>query len=210
MLPFDADVLASLVAQYNGAWFPAPVVALLLGLAVVGLAWRPGGGRAAALILAVGWAWSGITFHLGSFAELNFMAPTYAGAFLVQALVLAWLGLRRRLDIGPPVDATGRIGLGLALVALLAWPLLSLTSAYGLLAAEVAGTAPDPTALLTLGVLLMVRGRIRWLAAVIPAVWTLVGGATAWVLGSEVQALQMLAGPLAIALIFQRNRGAPE
>lgn len=207
MLPFDAEVLASVVAQYNRAVWPAPVVALVLGLATLGLAWR-GGGRLPLLILGAGWAWTGIVFHYGTFALLNFMAPTYAVVFLVEAAVLGWLALRGGVGFERPRRPVEWIGLALALFALLLWPLLALATPFGLAAAEVALVTPDPTALFTLGVLLMVRGRTPWSGALLPLLWTFVGGATAWVLGADLALARGALGVAAILLIVRKNRSA--
>ncbi len=45
------------------------------------------------------------------------------------------------------------------------------------------GLAPVPTTLYTLGILLLIEGRTPWHLLVIPVVWSLIDGATAWVLG---------------------------
>jgi len=53
MLPFDAETLHANLGQYNLAFWPASIVGLLLGLALIGLCLRPraGAGRAGAAIL---------------------------------------------------------------------------------------------------------------------------------------------------------------
>ncbi|MDA0703847.1 MAG: DUF6064 family protein, partial [Proteobacteria bacterium] len=59
MLPFDAETLYANLGQYNLAFWPMPIVNLLLGLGTIGLAFRPvpGGGRAVAIALAAFWIW---------------------------------------------------------------------------------------------------------------------------------------------------------
>jgi len=47
---------------------------------------------------------------------------------------------------------------------------------------EIAGTAPDPTAVATLGVLLLAR-RVPWLLVPVPVLWCLYSGVTWWALG---------------------------
>ena len=44
LLPFTAEVFFSLLGQYNGAIWPAQIVAGLLGLGALFLACRPAGG----------------------------------------------------------------------------------------------------------------------------------------------------------------------
>lgn len=209
MLPFSADVLASLLARYNSTLWPAPLVALVLLTAVLGLALQraEAAGRIAALTLAAGWAWTGIAFHAATFASLNFAAPIYAVLFVVQAVLLVWTGaVRDAMPLARPQGPAEAAGLGLAVIALAGWPLLALGARQGLAAAEVAGVAPDPTALFTLGVLLLVRGRTPWHLAALPIAWSFAGGVTAWALGGGPATLQALAGLAAIPLIYLKNR----
>lgn len=205
MLPFDAEVLAALVAEYNRLIWPGPVAAVVLALATLGLAWR-GGGRLPLLFLCAGWLWTGFVFHYGTFAALNFMAPTYAIFFMAEALILAWLAVRGSVAFGPPRRWPEWLGAALALFALAAWPLFALATPFGLTAAEVALVTPDPTALFTLGALLLARGPVPWAAAVIPLLWTFVGGATAWVLGADLALSQGALGVAALLLLAAKGR----
>jgi hypothetical protein len=43
---------------------------------------------------------------------------------------------------------------------------------------EIFGVAPDPTAIATLGVLLLATGRVRWELMVLPLLWCAISGAT--------------------------------
>lgn len=196
------------MARYNGATWPAPLVALALGLVVLALALLGRGGRSIPLLLAAAWAWTAMAFHYGTFAALNFMAPTYAVAFLVEAAVLAWLAARGGLRAAAPRGTRPWAGAALAAIALLGWPLLALTTPFGLAAAEVAGVAPDPTALFTLGILLLAAppGRAVVAAAVIPLLWTLAGGATAWVVGNTAATVQAVLGIAAFGLLLAAAR----
>src|SRR3546814_18754265 len=87
MFPYDAEVLASSYRLYNTAIWPAQPVALMLALAALWLAVapRPWSRRAVGVILAAGWLWCGLVFFLSHWAQLDFMAPVYGGAFLLQA-----------------------------------------------------------------------------------------------------------------------------
>ena len=101
MFPFDAEVLASSYALYNAAVWPAQVFALALALTAVWLTLSPRrwGGRAIGTILAAGWLWCGFVFFLQHFARLDFMAPVYGWAFVVQAMLLLWALVRRPLRL---------------------------------------------------------------------------------------------------------------
>ena len=66
--------------------------------------------------------------------------------------------------------------------------------------AEVFGMAPDPTALATLGVLLLAGGRPAWALFPIPVAWCLISGATLWAMESPDFAVVPLPALLAVVL----------
>src|SRR3546814_3208137 len=70
----------------------------MLALAALWLAVapRPWSRRAVGVILAAGWLWCGLVFFLSHWAQLDFMAPVYGGAFLLQAALLLFAPTLRR------------------------------------------------------------------------------------------------------------------
>jgi len=64
-------------------------------------------------------------------------------------------------------------------VSLLGYPLIAATIGPGLSHAETYGLHADPTAIATLGVLLiLLRGPSFWLASLIPILWCVIGALT--------------------------------
>jgi len=190
MFPFTAEVLDTLFEHYNRALWPAQLGALVLAVAALGLALRSfrGSGRLIGLLLAAAWAWCGWGFHLERFAQLNFAAPFYGWAFLIQsallALTLAGLG---RVAFRWRGDLFARAGMALALLALVLPPLIAGLVATGPAdpgwpAARLVGLAPGPTALFTLALLLLAAPRPPLHLALIPLLWSLLAGFTGWVL----------------------------
>ena len=57
-------------------------------------------------------------------------------------------------------------------------PIIGLLNERPATGVELFGIAPDPIALVTVGLLLLLPGRMRWLALPIPLAWTLVSGLT--------------------------------
>lgn len=211
MLPFTPDVFLSLFEQYNRAVWPAQIVAYVLGILAVLLALRPilGGGRLVGVVLAASWLWTGIAYHLLHFAMINFAAPGFAALFVLQGLLLAWTGLARgRLAFRFRPDATGWSGLGLAVFALLGYPLAAWLAGHGWPRLALAGVAPCPTTILTLGMLLLAEGRTPWHLAVIPLLWSAVGGSAAFLLDMPEDISLPAAGALTFVLILRRNRHA--
>lgn len=208
MLAFDAEVLAALFAQINRALWPWQIACLAVALAAVGLAasGRRPAGRAVGVILAAGWLACGLIFHLHYFAQLSFTAPAFGALFLAQAALLTWgLVLRGGAAFAPGRGAAARLGLALLAVALLL-PVLQALLGEGLETARIVGLAPGPTAVFTLGILMLSAGRCPLHLMVLPLVWTVIAGATAWELQMWTDLAQPVLGAAALAVGVLHNR----
>lgn len=177
-LMFSSRSYYRLIESYNAAIWPAHLLALVAGVIVIVATARPRQHlqRLAALVLAAAWGWVTWAYHLERYAEINMAAPYFAAVFAVQALLLCWLAYRPA-NPANAAQAPQRMALGLAGLAVFAYPLLALARDNGeWRQAEVFGIVPDPTVAATLGVLLAWRApAIFWL---IPVSWCLVSGAT--------------------------------
>ena len=211
MLPFDAEVLFSFFEQYNRAIWPAQVVAWLLGAAALSLVVKPigSGGRLIGAALVAGWVLSAVVFHYLHFAAINFAAPFYAAFFLLQAVLVAWALLVRSRAFRFQPSLFGWVGLGLAGFALVIHPLIDGLAGHGWLSARLIGVTPGATTLFTVGLLLLIEGRAPLYLLVIPLFWSIVGGATAWLL----EAYEELAVPIltvgGIAMAIFKNPRQP-
>lgn len=208
MLSFDAEVLSLLFAQMNRALWPGQLVFGAAALAAVWLVMtrRPFAARGAGAVLVAAWLCSGLIFHLQYFAGLSFTAPVYGALFLLQGALLTWSLLIR----GRPVLAF-RSGLA-------AWAgLLAMTYAVivvpelALLRGEPAtarafGFAPGPTAVFTLGFLLMAPQRCPLHLLVLPAIWCFIAGATAWTLWIPEDLASPVIAVLLLAVAVRHNR----
>lgn len=203
MLPFTNPVYFSLVARYYGEIAPLPLLAPLLGLGVVtALVLRmPFAEPLAALVLAAAWIWTGAGFYLGPFADLYFAAPALGVIWILQGLLVAGIGLRRRAPSKHPSAAVRATGLGIAVAGLAAVPVLD-----GLLSApwtsvRLFGATPAPTLLASFGIFLLLRGKGTGLLIILPALLTLETAYTAWVLSRIQDALLPLAALLSLVTI---------
>jgi hypothetical protein len=199
-LPFSHEAFLDVFGAYNRALWPAVVV--LWGATVVVFVQLLRRGAAAsrllATLLAVHWAWSGAVYHLVYFRPLNPPATLFGILFLAEAGLLVWRGLvRRDLVVEPSWSTRGLVG-GALIVYGLVYPALGLL--FGLQVPRLPLFAvPCPTTLLTAGVLLLVRRRQAWPLAVVPVVWSGVGGSAAFLLGIRADFALLVAG-LALAV----------
>jgi hypothetical protein len=187
-LLFSPRTYYRLFELYNLAIWPAQIVALALGLAILVLmlrrhAWH---GRAVAAILAGCWLWVACAYLFTRYDTINWAARYLAAGFALQALLLAWTGLaRNRLAMRPGrTDLVGGAGLGLFAFALAVQPLIGpLLAGRPWTQVEIFGVAPDPTVVATLGVLLATE-RPPWHLSAIPLAWCAISGATLWAMQS--------------------------
>ena len=221
-LLFSPDTYRRLFELYNAEIWPAQIAAALLGLLALALALRQPPREAAAFaILAICWAWVGWTFHLGQYQTINWAAIWFAGAFGVQALLLAWAALANLGEAAADNDTGRRLrrgaGFSLCLLAVYGLPALDLLLGRPMAQAALFGVTPDPTAIATLGFLLMLRGGGRAVLWPIPLAWCAISGATLWAMNAPEAWLPPVAGVAALAtrLIVarasvRRSRLAPE
>lgn len=191
-LLFSPTTYYRLFELYNRDIWPLQLLGLALGATVAVLLWRWRGREAEAswrhravwAILAGCWLWVAWGFHLQRYATINWAATWFAAGFALQAALLAMAALlpevpRLRLAAHP----ARLVGIGLYLVALLAWPLLAPLLGRAWAQAEVFAVAPDPTAAATLGLLLLTGGRFMAALLAVPVLWCAASGATLWAMG---------------------------
>ena len=223
-LMFSPRTYARLLEQTNADLWPLQPLAVAMGLAALVLAWRARSPRQQGLVwllLAAAWLWVAWAFLHQRFMAINWAAGHVAWVFGAQGLALAWLGLLQgRLgwrkpggfDAGPaaraaPVPGAARaLGASLVLTSLLAWPWLGRSAGGTWSQAQSFAVMPDPTALATLGFLLLAQ-RPPWGLFVVPVLACVLGGALAWVLQAP---LAWLAPALAACALVCAWRCRPE
>lgn len=209
LLLFSPRTYYRLFELYNAAIWPAQLIAVAFGLAILALGRRPGGsrGRWIAAILAGCWLWVAIAFHANRYATINWAAVDFAWGFGAEAALLLWMGvLRGKLVFGPGEGPIGRAALGIFLFALLVQPFLGPLCGRSWRQVEFFGVAPDPTAVATLGILLLAAGRVRWELMAIPAIWCAISGATLLAMKAPDFWVTPLSATLAVVLAVGRTR----
>jgi hypothetical protein len=175
--------------------------ALPLGLATGALAvlWRTARGtdrgaigsvRAVVGLLAIGWLWVAWAFFWQRFAPISTAAPAFAGLFVAQGLGLMGFAFAPGLRWVSGHGVRRVAGLVCAAWAVVAHPALAMVFGRPGMQAEWLTLAPDPTALATLALLLLVDGsrhrytrvwqRVLWIP---PLLWCAASSLTLWTLG---------------------------
>ncbi|MBK1669387.1 hypothetical protein CKO28_15215 [Rhodovibrio sodomensis] len=214
MLPYTIEVFFAAMGRYNAQY--AVLVALLAALSLSAFvlavrgtrgAWQD---RAVGSVLAAGALMSGWAHQWGLMAGLNFMAGVYAPVWIAQAIVLAGtLALRPQISFfAGPRGAARTGGLILAGLGVLGHPLALLALGTAPASLPLAGSAPDPTAILTAGLLAAARGP-RWLRLVlllVPLAWGGVAATSAYLLAFPLDYAVGAAALMALALILLDDR----
>lgn len=214
LLLFSPRTYYRMLERHNEAVWPGQILALGLGLGILGLLRRapPWQGRAISAILAVLWTWVAWSFLWKRYTTINWAASYLAGLFAVEVLLVVWSGIiRGRLRYRLSTDAPGMLGIGLFVLALAFYPMLAPLSGRPWQQAEILGVFPDPTAIATVGLLLLADGLPRWELLIVPLLWCIVTGATLWALGSAeafvvlVAALLVVATSARVHRLYRRN-----
>lgn len=179
-LLFSPRTYYRLFELYNLDLWPLHLILLALGASLCIVAVQ-GRARAAWLLLAPCWLWVAWAFHLQRYATIHWAAPMFAVAFAMEgALLIAAALAAPSHSLGSSSSWARRLGFALLLFSLVVHPFLGVVQGRPWVQAEVFGMAPDPTALGSVGVLLMLTPRLPWslLLWPIPLVWCLIGAAT--------------------------------
>jgi hypothetical protein len=203
---FSLQTWYRLFELYNRAIWPAHIAAVGAGVRIWFLLRRSDvrRGRVIAAILAGSWLWIAIAFHFARYATLTWSARYYAWAFGVEAGLLLWSGVIR----GRMVFERRPAGLAIFLFALVAQPMLGPLSGRSWRQVEVFGVAPDPTAIATLGLLLLATGRVRWELMVLPLLWCAISGATLLSMKATAAVIPLAADVIVILALAPRRRNS--
>lgn len=178
--------------------FLAPALAALVAAALLGWRWS---GVAIGVGLALCWGMAAQTFLATRYEPINWVIGYAIPLFWGQVVLLTLLG--PRLEFGK-VERSTWPGIAVVSVAVV-YPVVGLAAGRPMVQAEVAGLAPDPTALLTLGMLALGRsGWRRLVLAIVPAAWIVTSVVT--LLAMDDKSGWFLAAFLGIALLALLSR----
>lgn len=184
-LPFSRDQFFDVFAAYNTAIWPAQIIAHGLAAMALGALWLPPKqARVTALCtLALMWGWTGAVYHILFFARINGGAIWFGSFFLAQAS-LFFIHAARPHSSDQSRTAWRRAWAWLLIVyALAIYPIIGMLSGHFYPGAPVFGVTPCPLVIFSFGLLLLVQEKTPWLLFVIPTLWSVIGGTSAFLLG---------------------------
>ena len=200
-LLFSPSTYYRMFERYNLAIWPAQLAGVSIGLAIVALLIGKRGHheRIIAGLLAACWMWIALAFHYQRYAQINWAATWFALAFASEALLLIVVGvLAGRLHLQLARSGVHWIATSIVAMSILGYPLLAPITGRPWTTAEIFGVAADPTAIASVAVLALVRGRIRWPLLVVPVIWCAIAAATLWAMDAPEAWVLLAAGLLAL------------
>ena len=204
-LPFTKDQFFDLFAAYNGALWPA-LIALWVASVVVSLllfSSRRPADRWVTAVLAAHWAWAGAAYHAAFFTRINPAAWLFATLFLAQAALFIWVGIvQGRLSFAPWRNAWAPVAWGLVAYSLV-YPAINAAQHLSVSRIPTFGV-PCPTTIFTAGFLMLAAPR-SWPLAIIPVIWSLVGGSAAVLLDVRADYALPIAGIALTIFSMQRS-----
>ena len=183
-LPFTSAQFFDVFRRYNEAIWPNQWLLFLVAVLTVTLVAAGGrNGRSVTAALGFLWLWMAIAYHLLFFRHINPAAIGFAIFFAVEAVLLAFKGVREEvLVFRIRSGLTGSVGAALVAYALIVYPVIGYALGHRYPAITTFGL-PCPTTLFTLGVLCWGPPGIVRKLAVVPVAWALIASQAAFSLG---------------------------
>jgi hypothetical protein len=202
--PFTRDQFFDVLAAYNTTLWPF-VLALwvVTVVAMVRLFREPHcSDRFATVLLALHWAWAGLTYHAAFFTRINPAAPLFATLFIAEAGLLTWYGpLHGRLHWSSPRRSTWQFIGWIFIVYALLYPVTARAEGHAFPRLPTFGV-PCPTTILTIGLLLAADPPMPRLLAVIPIAWAGLGGQAAFLFGVRTDLMLLASGVVMLVYIL--------
>jgi len=204
-LLFSPPTYYRLVELYNLALWPAQLVALAIGAAILGVlgsraTWQ---GRIIMVVLALLWVWVAWAYFLERYETINWAASYYAAGFVAEAVLLLWRAVFPGVSFRPNQNLASRAGFVISASAMFLYPLIAPALQRPWTQAEAFGIMPDPTAIATLGILLLATSRFPWELSAIPLLWCVISSATLWAMDSVDAFIPVLATCFIVVLAIR-------
>lgn len=208
LLLFSSGTYYRLFELYHRDVWPLQILAVLLGITILRLASRnpPRRGRLIAFFLAAAWLWVAWAYHLRHYATIAWFADYFALGFALQALLLIGSGVCCSHGLfQAEARAIRWAGPGIFLFSLLVLPVVVPLLGRDWRQTELFAMTPDATAIASLGLLLLCKGKTFWVLAFIPLCWCMISAATLWAMDSPAAFISALVA-LAVVILAPWRR----
>ena len=204
LLLFSPTTYFRLYELHNSALWPVHLLKVGIALVLLMLTRNrgPGWGWVVFLLLGILWGFVGWFFLYQQYAQINTAAPWFGLGFGLQSLLLLAVAVSKTngfFIIGVRSGYQSIPGLVLFLYALVMHPFIGIADGRTWAGVEIFGMAPDPTALGTLGILMIYRGKLAVLLAAIPVLWLCITGLTHLAMSNPTGMIPI--GAFALALV---------
>ena len=170
-IPFTVEQFFDTFGTYNTTIWPIQILAYLLGIVALVLAFRGGKLRTRIVsgILAFFWTWMGIFYHIIHFSIINPAAWIFGILYTLQGLLFFLIGtVFRKLAFRFILRPLPIIGACFILYAIVIYALLGIGFGHLCPRSPVFGVAPCPTTIFVFGVLLWATRPVPAYLLVIP------------------------------------------
>jgi hypothetical protein len=124
-----------------------------------------------------------IGYHWTYFSAINDAAYVFGALFALAGLVFLVEGvIRGRMNFAIIPGLRAWLAIVLVAYSFVVYPLVGLLVTHPYPETPLFGAAPCPTTIFTLGLLLLVRHPRPWVPALIPLLWSVIGGSAAFLL----------------------------
>jgi len=168
-ISISPEVYVNLFSRLNTTLWPGPLLLLLSGIGLL-VALLKQWFRCAYLILGFAWLSCAYAFHFRLLSELNWVGYWIAVLFALQGmlfLIVAWL--RPEFELRQQKLAVLTLfAISLSLIFFLIVPVFFDRSWQSI---EIFALAPNPTCVVSVGVLMTFKFRWQWLLWLIPLLW---------------------------------------
>jgi uncharacterized protein YjeT (DUF2065 family) len=175
---FTVEQFFDVFGTYNTAIWPAQVLAYILGILAIALAFRENklSARIICGILAFFWIWMGIFYHIIHFSVINPAAWVFGIVFVLQGLLFLLMGTAfKRLAFRFILKPLPIIRACFILYAMVIYPLLGISLGHSYPMSPMFGVAPCPATIFTFGILLWTTKPVPGYLLIIPLLWALIG-----------------------------------
>jgi hypothetical protein len=205
MLPFTVEDLLGVFERYNQAIWPMQIVAYVLGVSAVLLAFRKTAMSSRIIVGVLSFLW---LFSAGFFifALVPIYKPAYAfGAlFIIQAAIFLVCALKPCMSFAIGRDAYAVVGLLFIAFAMIGYPILGYFIGHQYPQSPPFGLTPCPLSVFTFGLLLLADSKVpKWILA-IPFLYA-IGGIMPVSIGVTEDLAMIIGGLVGTAMILYRD-----